>query len=914
VLATRTNPLGLCAALALATVLSPGAVTAAELVPPNAGPSRQHPRLWITPEDLPRLRSWATPNNPLYAQGIVPALAVADKIYSVGNPYNGKPLDGPFYLNGRPNPNWPDTGGSGVGAPYAEPYAEFYAFMAMLDPVHRAVYAQKARNLLMHVIDAVAKCPKKPSQNGSEPPYCDPQLPTFNRSNYVGEAFGLTVDWLQAADPTGAIFTAADRATTRKVFLKWAQAIVDNSFIAPDLNYGLLDAYKGNNQRQLRNAANNYYSGNTRFLTLMALSLDAVDDPPLDGNPANVMKLGNTLRSYIRGYVIPVRLYQQYAMYEEATKVAAEYGIAKFDKTKAALTDRVGLASGGLPVEGFLYGHSMVYVLQELMALHSAGYDELVHDGKTVPQAALLRSTYWDRFLDGFLSSLMPAPIQPKGPYAYMPPVYQMASYGDLLYEYVTDFDFLPMFSALAINYRQANKPAWRDKALWVAANVMPGGAANLPALIADSFTNAGASSAILTFMAFDPAIPVEKYPDPRAALPTTFVTAPIARIISRTDRTPNASIFAHICSWASINHQYSNCGQFDFFRKGEWLTKERSGYDNGVNGKPAYGYAPDYHNVLGIQNDMSKLKYAELAPDLQALYERGGQWNNDLGISDPQISSSTADAYVYAQDVATGMYNMSVIKAYPETNSAQDVQHASRSILWVKPDHIVVYDRARTKSAGLFKRFNLVLVQKTDDKSRPVPPTISGALVTATTPRGQNLFVRALLPANPTTKVTVRLVERLNPVALLEPTEAGPEINHDSSPSGYRLQVEDTRHPKDARFLTVLQGADAGQTADAATEVATTGLAFDGAFVRRKAGGNLLVLFRRDIESPLSSKWTATCELPDALAAGNGYVADLTPGATYYLSRVPHQLTISSESTSGASAIRADAGGLLRM
>jgi hypothetical protein len=193
------------------------------------------------------------------------------------------------------------------------------------------------------------------------------------------------------------------------------------------------------------------------------------------------------------------------------------------------------------------------------------------------------------------------------------------------------------------------------------------------------------------------------------------------------------------------------------------------------------------------------------------------------------------------------------------------------------------------------------------------VPPIVSGALVTATTPRGQNLFVRALLPATPTTKVTTRLVERLNPVALLEPTEAGPEVNHDSSPSGYRLQVEDTRHPKDARFLTLLQAADAGQAADPATTVTATGLSFDGALIRRKAGGSLVVLFRRDLEAPLPASWTATCELPDAVAAGNVYVADLIPGATYYVSSSLHRLTVSSQRAVDATAARADAGGLLR-
>ena len=35
-------------------------------------PVPSHPRLWITTNDLPRLRSWATPTNPVY-QALVPS-------------------------------------------------------------------------------------------------------------------------------------------------------------------------------------------------------------------------------------------------------------------------------------------------------------------------------------------------------------------------------------------------------------------------------------------------------------------------------------------------------------------------------------------------------------------------------------------------------------------------------------------------------------------------------------------------------------------------------------------------------------------------------------------------------------------------------------------------------------------------
>ena len=42
--------------------------------------------------------------------------------------------------------------------------------------------------------------------------------------------------------------------------------------------------------------------------------------------------------------------------------------------------------------------------------------------------------------------------------------------------------------------------------------------------------------------------------------------------------------------------------------------------------------------------------------------------------------------------------------------NKATDVQHASRSIVWLKPDYVIIYDRATTATAGRFKHFYLQL------------------------------------------------------------------------------------------------------------------------------------------------------------------------------------------------------------
>ena len=46
-----------------------------------AAPSQTHPRLWMTTDDMPRLRSWAVASNPLYQDGLL-AAALTAKAYA----------------------------------------------------------------------------------------------------------------------------------------------------------------------------------------------------------------------------------------------------------------------------------------------------------------------------------------------------------------------------------------------------------------------------------------------------------------------------------------------------------------------------------------------------------------------------------------------------------------------------------------------------------------------------------------------------------------------------------------------------------------------------------------------------------------------------------------------------------------
>lgn len=215
-----------------------------------------------------------------------------------------------------------------------------------------------------------------------------------------------------------------------------------------------------------------YASAHMRQLAYYALAFDGADDPVVD--PALPQAyLGNTLRSYI-GDVTGAWLYQKYAIMEvrarsvvfgpwflslrqqcgEVDKTVwdcARPGVLSgFQKLKqlpdqpslprmrpplqpaavaaaafgiSPTSPNLGSMSGGLSPEGFLYGSSMVYVMQTLQALHNAGWGTVAQSG---PQMQLINSTWWDKYLNGFLSGIVPAPFTATGARAYEGSVWQV--------------------------------------------------------------------------------------------------------------------------------------------------------------------------------------------------------------------------------------------------------------------------------------------------------------------------------------------------------------------------------------------------------------------------------------------------------------------------------------------------------
>ncbi|MEA2511323.1 MAG: hypothetical protein QOJ59_810, partial [Thermomicrobiales bacterium] len=615
-------------------------------------PVTSHPRLWLTAEDLPRLRGWATEANPLWRDGL---LVLAEELKA--------------NMDAGHVPG--EDGGSRDWEQYpTENYAEYFAFLSLVHPneADRKDYAERARTLLMHAIGEAAKGPAE------EQPFRDPAFATFNRSRWWGEGFALTVDWIYP------VLTSEDKATIRQVFLRW----VDDNLNASTTSYNHPEPIGVVNDPALladpiavRWAGNNYFAAHMRNIGLMALAFDPSDDP--DGE----------LTSYV----------------ENATG-AWLYMIDSLLR---------GDARGGLPTEGFEYSpQQLAYVVEFVLALHTAGQDDPARWG---PQVVLSDNPFWDEMIPAYLHSLSPVPVLVPE-YEYLGPVYQPAWYGDGQTYWAPDF--IALFGALG-RYDDLTGHTKRLQTLrWLQTHLAPGGAERLiPERMADAEDY---HDAILYFLLFDPAAPEPT--DPHPGVPLDHFASGIGRLLVRTSWEEDATWFTYALGWINVDHQHSDGNQFEFYRNGEWLTKERTGYGFNIG-------SSDYHNTLALENDPPEHNDPD---DYRSIFwRRGSQWWGDPQ-GDPEIRAMGVESgYVYALGDATKLYNS-------EYESSLDILHASRSIVWLRPDHIVVYDRAASKTDGRFKRFWLNL---------PTEATVAGNASTMTAASGQQLVVTTLLPTD---------------------------------------------------------------------------------------------------------------------------------------------------------------------
>ncbi len=731
-----------------------------------------HPRLWLTPADVTRLRGWATDANPLYVDGLAPLVARAKEEMDAGH----VPAE--------------DCGQRAYSEYPTEAYAQLFAFMSLIDPspAARADYAQRARALLMHVMNAAAQgpateqsyfCPGDP-ETAVYPPFRDPIFFTedSDRPRWHGEAFPLTVDWIYDT------LTAQDKATINTVFTRWGNEIIQAGYHHPEPVGVINDPALTADRLQVRWAGNNYFAAHMRNLGMMSLALDAADaSPALQGYLANATGAW---------------LY----LFDAATR---------------------GDVRGGLLPEGFEYSpQTASYALQFLLSLQTADRDNPAELG---PQVVLDDNPFWNDFVTAYLHAISPDTVENPDNGLQ---VFQPAWYGDAQ-RYLLP-DFIDAFGALALYDQQMGNAQRLNTLRWIQLHTTPGGAANLVERVrgADYFR-----SAILYFMLFDPAGAPPA--DPRPAMPTGYVAAGMQRLLSRTDWTAAASWLTYALSWNQIDHQQADGNHFELYRNGEWLTKARTGYANIAEGIAS----SEFRNTLAIENSRPVDRDDD---DWRIdLWRRGSQWNY-VATADPgPLRSSFYPDFTYAGGDATNLYNS-------ESEGATDVVHASRDLVWLKPDWVVVFDRADAP-ADRFKRVWWQL---------PALPTVNGLQARITTAGGQQLFITNLLP----TGATMQWVDPANDG--VEDTVA----THEPMTQRVMVQAPDAAQ---ARFLHLVEGANGGATPTPATVITA-----EGGFVGL-AANQTAVLFSVDWDQPFSQlRYTAPAGVTRHIITG------LTPGASY--------------------------------
>lgn len=763
-----------------------------------------HPRLWLSVEDLPRLRAWANDANPIWRDGLAP---LAERMKA--------DMD-----EGRvPGA---DDAGRGWSQYPTESYAELFAFLSLVHPdaAARQDYAVRARTLLMHGIDEAAKGP------AVDAPFRAPDFmaPHSDRARWWGEAWALTVDWIYPS------LSAADKATIHAVFLRWCEEIATQGYNHPEPVGLTNDPVLLADRAMLRWSGNNYFTSHMRNLGLMALSLDPADDP------------GGELRAYL----------------DIAT------GAHLYMTDRLLRTD----AAGGIAPEGFEYSpQALGYVVQFLLALETAG---LVDPARFGPQVVLDDNPFWTVVVPAHLHSMSPRTTVIEGMESFGD-VYLPNWFGDGELYFAPDMIWL--LGPLGLHDRLTGNRDRLDQIRWVETHLAPGGE---DLLAIDRVANADGSAlltAILYFMLFDPADP--QPPDPRPAQANFHFAPGIGRLMARTGWDQDATWFTYGLGWIGIDHQMGDGNTFSFYRNGEWLTKNLVGYGGEFgDDDPSDDYyypSSDHQNTLALENDEP---FSNTPSDYRSqLYSRGSQWEY-VAAGDPTILAlSVQPGFAYALGDATNLYNSTV-------EGAMDIVHASRSILWLPPDAIVVYDRATSRTDGRFKRFWLNLLSNA---------SVDGMRTTMPSQSGQQLVIDTLLPANVSPSV--------------EPQDGPIDTLAVGEPMRFRFLVEAPDGPRDVRFLNVLQAADSNNAVSEPILLQSD----DGAFIGAAVGTGA-VLFPTDVGSvPALIRYIVPSETLTHLITG------LSPDAGYDVSTGPAQGGKEISVIAGTTH-RTDAGGVLRV
>jgi hypothetical protein len=790
-------------------------VTLCAASPSRAVEVQGHPRLWITAEDLPHLRQWADASNPIYQQGLRQlALQGAQRMDSGA-------LDAG------------DNAGSTWTQYASEDYAALFALMALIDPdtSARPTWAQRGRTMLMRVIDSVDACQRANPPN-SDGRFCQLSFPVSDRSRWSGHAFPLATDWLQAASAANGapILSDADLAKLRRVFLIWSRLSLEAypnpynnppEFSLPVGTVGepLLRLGSDTRRHRLRFSGNNYYAGHMRNMAMRALALDAADDHPDAQTPVNYLRLNGNGDEVVVPLAASTGALRHFLVDVIDGWLFVQDYLLRHD------------SRGGLPQEGLEYAPTSIGIPTHLLlALDSAGFADVAAQAQWGEHVAGLHTNpFYRRLVAGMLHSFSPR----THPSAYGT-VYKPAWYGDGEQYYQPDP--IDILGPLALHAMRHGDHDTADAIRWVQRHVPPDGSGALLGRARAAGNPGDVVSSIVYFLLFDPgrASSGAGAPDPRPAMPRSFWSDGMGRLLARTDWSTDASLFAYRLGYNAVDHQHGDGGMFDLYRRGEWLTRGTLGYGND-------GGASDYKNTVTIEN----VVWAGENPNsyLGNRLRRGAQMPQGRTQGDPVVlHRSEGTGYAFVGGDATPLYNAHyfAFDPTPVAQRALDVVEASRDVFWLQPDTVVVYDRMQSASAGRRKRFWLNLPDRL-----PAQPVIAARSATSRTPGGQRLSVTSVLPAAVDLSIvsTDTIMEAaVNGYALgnedpFVQTRVRPQPPGGNEKYATRLVIEAAGTPLQTRLLTVIEGGDGGSSATPALALASTALsacatpagAFDG-------------------------------------------------------------------------------------
>lgn len=710
-----------------------------------------------------------------------------------------------------------DDGEGALNVPVpSESYAELFAFMSLVHPDNAA--RTDYANRAYKIIMKIINEAAKGVADGQ--PYRGRAFAIHNRASWFGESFPLIVDWIYYK------FTPQDKAKIRTVFLRWIQECLRANTTAQEHPQPLgvvNDASLIADKIRVRWSANNYSANHARQVGLLSMALDAADDVPAAAGdpPAGALRrfAGNAIGAWL-------------------------YIIHQFEKTDGA---------GGISPEGLGYGsitNSAIALL--LLAMHTTGLDAPAVYGE---QANMINSPYWAHEVeDAYLHMMSPAKVVQD---SWVGPTYLPYLFGDTAY--YKNADYVRVFGSLAVYAMNTGDVQHYNKLRWMIDNLPPGGLSARGYRIMDAIGNSSILSSIMYFLATDPT--VASPASPYATTPTDYYAPGLGIALSRSSWSSKASWFTYRLSWNSIDHQDGDGNSINFYRGKEWLTKNGNGYGFNVN-------SSDYQNTLSIENPAATNVWFWAVNSAH-----GSQYMYDPVADPPAPTYSFAPAYTFVQGDATSLYNVAPLPA-------MDVLHASRSAFYLKPDIVVIYDRAASATPGRYKRFFL---------NTSAQAVIEGRTATVTTPGGQKFYVDALLPLNATLTAT--------PWEPLDGEPAQYEVMK------YRIGSEDVSRPSDVRFLNVLQGADVlGVKAATARIASESGTPFDGAIVGDKA-----IFFKNDITTDFNGVSFTT-----PLTVLKRYVTGLAPYGKYSVTGKKTAAGRKYVVTPGGSYI-ADSGGVLQ-